>query len=155
MYNTIIILLAEYLYLLIALIAVAFLWFLPKAKKIESVIILIIAISISLILVLILSHYIIDPRPFVVNNVTPLLPHAPDNGFPSDHTLVSMLAALLVFFFSKKIGSILIALAVIVGVARILAHLHHPLDIIGSIIIALTSFLGALLIYRKITIIKN
>ena len=31
----------------------------------------------------------VDPRPFVVDGRAPLVPHADDNGFPSDHTTVA------------------------------------------------------------------
>jgi undecaprenyl-diphosphatase len=59
-----------------------------------------------------------------------------DNGFPSDHTLLATAIAFAIFHFNKKLGLFLFLLAVLVGVARILAGVHHAADIAGSLIIA-------------------
>jgi undecaprenyl-diphosphatase len=80
---------------------------------------------------------IASPRPFVVDQVTPLIPAATDNGFPSDHTLLVMAVAAVVFAYQRKAGSVLFVLAAWVGIARILAHVHHPIDVVGSTVIAL------------------
>ncbi len=149
MLNTIIIFTAKYLYILIVLTAIILLWFSPKEKGIPALKLMALAIPIAYLLALISSHFIIDPRPFVVEHVTPLLPHSTDNGFPSDHTLVSMMATLTVFYFNKKAGSLLAVLAVGVGVSRVIAKLHHPLDIVGSVTIAISSFLISWLILKN------
>ena len=137
--NTLIIFTAKYLYLIIVLIALIVFAFLPKEQKVKFLKIIIVAIPLSLILTWIGAHLIFDPRPFVVENIKPLIPHSADNGFPSDHTLVSMMAALAVLIFNKKAGAFLASLAILVGISRVLALVHHPLDIIGSIIIAIIS----------------
>lgn len=87
----------------------------------------------------ILNHDIQDPRPFVVKHITPLVAHAADNGFPSDHTLLTMTIASIVFVYNKKLGIILGAISLCVGLARVFAQIHHLEDIIGSIIIAIGS----------------
>ena len=48
-----------------------------------------------------------DPRPFTVTHTTPLIPHLPDDGFPSDHTLYAMAAAATVFCYWRKTGILL------------------------------------------------
>jgi len=60
-------------------------------------------------------------------------------GFPSDHMLLAMVIAAAVWFETKqKIFTwVLIALVIIVGVGRILALVHTPLDVIGGAAIAL------------------
>jgi undecaprenyl-diphosphatase len=87
-----------------------------------------------------------DPRPFVAGNFTPLIPHAPDNGFPSDHTLLVSAAAAIGMYLDRRLGVVLWALAVIVGVARVYVGLHHPIDVLGSmaislVVVSLTYFL--------------
>lgn len=53
------------------------------------------ALALTYVAGVVSNHLYVDPRPFVVGHFTPLVPHAPDNGFPSDHTLlVSALAAI-------------------------------------------------------------
>ena len=39
----------------------------------------------------------------------------------------------------RKAGSILLLLAAWVGIARVAANVHHPIDVIGSTLIALTT----------------
>lgn len=78
-----------------------------------------------------------DPRPFVVGHFTPLLPHAPDNGFPSDHALLTSAIASVGFVYNKKVSAVLWALTVIVGLARVFAGVHHLVDIAGAISISI------------------
>ena len=80
-----------------------------------------------------------DPRPFTVTHTTPLIPHLPDDGFPSDHTLYAMAAAATVFCYWRKTGILLGVLAVLTGTARVLAGVHHPVDIIGGAMMAITA----------------
>lgn len=70
-----------------------------------------------------------DPRPFVTEHVKPLIAHAADNGFPSDHALLTMTLTAITYFFSRKTAAVLCIFTVAVGLARILARVHSPLDI--------------------------
>lgn len=76
------------------------------------------------------------PRPFAELGIAPLVPHIADNGFPSEHTLYAMTIALVVYFANKKVGVMLILLALLVGVGRVLAEVHRPIDVLGSVSIA-------------------
>lgn len=80
-----------------------------------------------------------NPRPFFAENFEPLIPHLADNGFPSDHTLLLAGLATVIYFFDKKWSIPLWCIAVVVGIARILAGVHHILDIAASVAIALIS----------------
>ena len=75
------------------------------------------------------GHLYYDPRPFVTEHVKPLIPHGPDNGFPSDHALFTMTLTVITYFFNKKIASVMLILTIAVGAARVLAKAHSPLDI--------------------------
>lgn len=140
--NNIIIFLAKYLFLASLIIGGIFFFKLQSSKKIKFFIICIISGLFSLAILKISSIFIIDPRPFVVNHVMPLIPHTPDNGFPSDHTLLTMWLAFIVFLYNKRTGFILILISLLVGVSRVMALIHHPIDILGGIIIAVTSVLA-------------
>lgn len=136
MFTLIIIYSAKYLFLVSIVIFLIYLWKTSKKNRIAIIQLTIISFPITWLTAKILSFLIFDPRPFVVDHVTPLIPHVADNGFPSDHTLITMAIASVVFAYNRKIGSVLIILALIVGTARVLARVHHPLDIIGSTVIA-------------------
>ncbi len=137
MMNSLIIFGAKYLLFLVALLVV--IWFFRQPKKLRQEIFLfaVIVLPLTYAVAKISSLLYHDARPFVVGNFTPLLPHAPDNGFPSDHTLLAGALAAIVFFYNKKNGVIFFLLAFLVGASRVLAGVHHWLDIFGSLVIAL------------------
>ena len=83
-----------------------------------------------------------NPRPFVVSGIAPLVEHAADNGFPSGHTLLAASLAAVVTIVRPSLGVVLWVLALIVGVARVLAGVHHGIDIVGSITIPILSLLA-------------
>ena len=84
-----------------------------------------------------LSYY--DPRPFVVGHFTPLIPHAPDNGFPSDHALLVSAVAMIGTMWNKKLGFVLWVLAVLVAIARVYVGVHHTMDVAGSFVISIVA----------------
>ena len=87
-----------------------------------------------------------DPRPFVTEHTRPLVAHAPDNGFPSDHALLSAALAALVGLLSPTWAVLFVVLAVLVDWARVGAGLHHPVDVLGSSLgVAIATLCGILL----------
>jgi undecaprenyl-diphosphatase len=90
--------------------------------------------------------FIDSPRPFLLTGVPPLIPSSTDNGFPSDHTLLLAFMSALVFLVNKRAGALFLALAVVVGLARVYAGVHHLLDVIGSLVIVALALLLYLLV---------
>lgn len=80
-----------------------------------------------------------NPRPFVVEKFAPLIAHAADNGFPSDHVLLAAALAAAVGCFDRKVSIYMWVLAILIGASRVAAGLHHAIDIVGSLAIALTT----------------
>lgn len=84
-------------------------------------------------------------RPFQVSNIVPLTATIPGDGaFPSTHTAVAFALSVTILKHDKKVGILYLIMAGIVGIARIFAHVHYPIDIIagaliGTIISRLTS----------------
>src|SRR5579884_3493028 len=130
--NSIIIFCAKYLFLLVVICLVLAWWLTDRETKKRFLVATVLAGVIALLLARIASHLYYDPRPFVTEHVKPLIPHGPDNGFPSDHALLTMTLTAITYFFNKKVASVMLILTIIVGVARILAKLHSPLDIAGA-----------------------
>lgn len=60
-------------------------------------------------------------------------------GFPSDHILFATVLTCAVWFETKQkvITYILIVLIAVVGVGRVLALVHTPIDVVGGVLIAL------------------
>ncbi|EKD59061.1 MAG: Bacitracin transport permease protein BCRC [uncultured bacterium] len=131
-------------YLIFFAIVFAGLYFLSLSResKRRTIVFAIIALPLSYVAAKISSYFYYDARPFVVGNFTSLIPHAADNGFPSDHTLLASGLAGIILLFDKKKGAVLAGVAILVGVSRVLAGVHHATDIVGSmVIVSVVSFL--------------
>ncbi len=137
--NFISIFIARYLY--IFSIAAAVVFFVAKTREIKKrLAVCFVAIaSLSYIISRIASRFYYDPRPFVAGHFTPLIAHAPDNGFPSDHVLLAGAVAMAVYFYNKKLGAALWAIAAVIGIARIYAGIHHFADVFGGAAIVVLS----------------
>jgi len=79
------------------------------------------------------------PQPFEVEGFEPLLPHAADNAFPSDHTVIGGVFASVAFLADRRVGLALWILALLVGLSRMLAGLHYPIDIFASAVLAVAA----------------
>jgi len=140
---------AKYLYLLILLVAGIYWLTLPKKQKIQMLVLGATAAILSFLLAKVGSALFYDPRPFVSHNVVPIYPHGADNGFPSDHTLLSACVAFVVYAVNKKVGAVLAVLALFVGIARVAGHIHSPIDIAGSIVFAMLGTVVAYLVTQR------
>ena len=82
-------------------------------------------------------------RPFIDLGLAPHAAYLNNPGFPSDHVLFAMTITLAVFFETKRrrIAAALLVMTVLVGIGRILALVHTPIDVAGGLLFAL---LGAL-----------
>ena len=127
---------AQYLFLVIPIVAFAYWLRLPKpAKKYLAILGLTVGLS-ALATGRLIAHFYFDARPFARHHFTPLIPHDPDNGFPSDHTLLSSAISATVTACNPWLGVCLWIVTAIVGAARIRAGLHTPVDVGGSMVIA-------------------
>lgn len=149
--DTLIVVTAKYaLYLSIAITAVVWLR-LPRQQQWEFVVWAVLGGAVALALVKLGGALYFDPRPFVTQHIAPLFPHGVDNGFPSDHTVASMFLAVCVLFYSRRWGVVLVAISLLLGVARIAAQVHRPIDILGAIAMAVTAALLARPVARWLT----
>lgn len=134
--NFLFILIAKYLYFAAGVIAIIWFWKLPRREKRETAIFGIIVLPIVYIVSRIAATFYFDPRSFVTNHFTPLVPHSPDNGFPSDHVLLVSAIASVIFPFDKKTSMMIWFIALLVGISRVYVGIHHSIDIVGSAVIS-------------------
>lgn len=132
---------AKYLYIASMVIALAY--FVKSTEKKRLFWFGIITLPLSYLLGLLTRMLYYNPRPFVVNNLTPLIEHSADNGFPSDHTLLVASIAVWATIFNRKLGLILWVIALTVAVSRVYVGVHHTLDVLVSILISI--LVGAML----------
>jgi undecaprenyl-diphosphatase len=104
----------------------------------------------------IITLFYFHPRPFMIPTGTLLIAHAAESSFPSDHATVmfSVSLMLLAFINLRRSGAILFIFAFISGLARVYSGLHFPMDIAGSVFVALFS-IGILLALKNYLIPIN
>ncbi|HLW38603.1 MAG TPA: phosphatase PAP2 family protein [Candidatus Eremiobacteraceae bacterium] len=78
------------------------------------------------------GRMLFDPRPFTVLPVTPLVAHAADNGFPSDHSSVAAFIAAAVWFVDARLALVASLAALAIGFARAYCFLHWPADVLAG-----------------------
>src|SRR5207302_9156851 len=79
---------------------------------------------------------IVDPRPFVEGHFRPLLPHTPNNGFPSGYGLMSADVVVGILFLSRRWVVPFVVLAVLIDWARVGVGIQHVIDIVGGCAVA-------------------
>ncbi len=81
------------------------------------------------------KYNIPSPRPFeVYANLKPLFTTAHGDAFPSGHATFLGAFAVGVFLQRKKLGIIFIVGAGLVAIARVLANVHWPADVIAGLL---------------------
>jgi len=133
---------ADYVLILIVLIgAYALIFKIPKGKRFKAYCrILVAGLTAYLLAKLVGSIYQPETlRPFELIGKAAGASYLGNGGFPSDHVLFATAITCAVWFETKQkvLTWILAILVVVVGIGRILALVHTPLDVIGGVIFAL------------------
>jgi undecaprenyl-diphosphatase len=71
-------------------------------------------------------------RPFLTLPAHLLTPHAADSSFPSDHAVACFALATPFLLARRRVGWVLLACAIVVGLARVASGLHYPSDVAGG-----------------------
>lgn len=80
------------------------------------------------------------PRPFMAGVGHTFLQHAPDSSFPSDHGTIMFTVALSLAFSqadnARRVGALMLPVAVVVAWARVFLGVHYPMDMFGALMVA-------------------
>lgn len=145
----------EYFFALSVVLVVAYWLRSPRSTKLPLGATLVIGGALGLVLDVIGGRVFYDTRPFVTDHVTPIIPHAADNGFPSDHALLTFFLAFALYAWSRRLALVLFVNALLVSWARVAAHIHSPLDILGGLVIGLVSAVVAQAVVRAVVARRN
>ena len=85
--------------------------------------------ALAIVLVKIAAAVVHEKRPFVLEHVHPLVAHAADNSFPSDHLTACGIAFAYLWPRSRPMALAALVFAAAIACARVLAHLHWPIDV--------------------------
>ena len=139
-------------YVVIILAGLFLLFFLPAqaGRKSWRELFLVFASSgVAYVFSKILKILIHTNRPFVEFSNVQVLGSATGFAFPSGHATFFMALAIAIFLLHKKAGYIFIIFALLIGLARIVAGVHFPVDILGGFV------LGAGISYLVAYLAKN
>jgi undecaprenyl-diphosphatase len=119
--------------------------------KIKEILMVFIPAVFSWIFAEILKTVIYHPRPFIFfqDAVQPLFIHGGVDSFPSGHAMFFGALAMSLYFIHKKMGRIYFLIALVIGLARIVAGIHFPLDIFAGYIFGFIITLIFELFFRK------
>lgn len=126
-------------FIYILFLGLIILWFIDGKIKKEQVIHALFACGVSFLIAVLIKHFFPTIRPYVLDGRgTDVLIRPTDGAFPSEHTTLAFALAVTVFMHDKKVGLLFLISALVIGVARVLANVHYPIDIVGG------AFLGTI-----------
>jgi undecaprenyl-diphosphatase len=115
------------------------LWVIDGKIKKEQVVHALFACLFAFIVAALIKHFFPTLRPFMTNGrEIEVLFRPTDGAFPSEHTVIAFALAVTVFLHDRGVGWFFLVGALLVGIARVLANVHYPIDIIGG------AFLGTI-----------
>ena len=142
---------AEWLgYLLIAGVVLCFL---KNRQKYKDMVLVSLASAViaRFGLITLIRFFYYHPRPFLVlQNVRQLMNHEIESSFPSGHAAFYFALAAGVYLYNKKAGYAYLALAGLMGFARIFVSVHWPLDIRAGAGLGIITALIVKRFYEKI-----
>lgn len=146
---------AKYLIFLDLLVAVLVLFALLRRRPFVDLvrwgITVVIMLGLAFVLGKVGAHLYTDPRPFTQDHVRPLVSHARDNGFPSDHALLGAAIVAAVLLVSLPWSLLFVVLTILVDWARVAAGLHHVSDVVGSAIFVAIALLVGIAVAHALT----
>jgi undecaprenyl-diphosphatase len=123
----------------VAIVCLAGLWIwgstLKRAAILAATAGLLAAMTVNLAIGLVWFH----PRPFMLGIGHQLMPHAPETSFPSDHAtfLWSLGLSLVLTRERRRWGYAIAVLGLATAWARVYLGVHFPVDMAGSLLVAL------------------
>ena len=115
------------------------------------------AAILGLIINFIITLFYRHPRPFMLHMGTTLIYHAAEASFPSDTTTFMLSIACLLFYFSETriSGIFLFITGLISGFCRVISGIHFPLDIFGSLVVAIIASFAVYTYQSKLRIVNR
>jgi len=95
------------------------------------------AAALALLIAQPIANAVDRARPFVAHpsNSHLLIGRSTDPSFPSDHATGAFAIAVAVWAYDRTFGAVFLALAVVLGFARVYVGTHYPGDILGGAVL--------------------
>lgn len=103
-----------------------------------------------------LKQLIASPRPFLLfQDINPLFYHGGFNSFPSNHATFFAALATALYMYHPRLGALYYLIALAIGVARVAAGVHFPIDILAGFAIGVLVTYGIFHALMALDLIKK
>lgn len=154
--DQLIIFLADYLGPLVILLILIYLAWKFSSAPVKPILFIFGSATVAWVTANLLKIIISRPRPFLVlENAAPLIDSAAGNAFPSGHAAFFFALATAVWVWDRPVGLWLFAAAVLISLARVVAGLHWPSDILAGVALGMLVSVVSELILNKRAKISN
>lgn len=117
-------------------IGLIILWFIDGKIKKEQVVHALSACLLAVVIVTLIKYFFPTLRPFMVNGKEiDVLTIPSDSAFPSGHTAQAFALSITIFLHDRRVGKWFLISALTIGMARVIANVHYPIDILGGALI--------------------
>ena len=107
-----------------------------KEDNLRNIFVILISAIIAWLISKAIKFFYFFPRPFeTLDNVNLLFEYGDGDSFPSGHATFFSALATSFYFYHKYLAIIYIIGAILIGISRIVAGIHWPLDIVAGYII--------------------
>ena len=129
-------------------------WIIGRPTERRGAVLALLAAGGALLVNQVIIHIWHRPRPFVAHphTVHVLVSRGSDPSFPSDHAAAAIAIAVAVLLLHRRIGSVVLAVALLVCYARVYVGAHYPGDVVAGALIGLAV---TLLLWRPLAIIPT
>jgi membrane-associated phospholipid phosphatase len=118
-------------------------------QKWKEIVLVFFSGSIAWVIATVLKYIFHTSRPNVLlSDVYPLISKT-DFSFPSGHATSFMALGVAIFLTHKKAGYVFMLLALLIGLARIVAGVHFPVDILGGFVLGVLVAFAVKFFYSK------
>lgn len=77
------------------------------------------------------------PRPYMLHHVNQLITAQNGGSFPSGHAAFFFAISGALYAYDKRWGAGFFAASLLMGLSRVIAGIHYPLDILGGILVGI------------------
>jgi len=111
----------------------AVLWIIDGKIKKEQVIHALFSSFTAWLIAFFIKTFFPTLRPFLIDGQPVMTLTVPaDGAFPSQHAALAFALGVTIFMHDRKVGWFYLIGAIAIGIARVVANVHYPVDIIGG-----------------------
>lgn len=100
-------------------------------QRIKGLGVVVLSTGLAWVVAVFLKYVFKVPRPYIaLENVTLLFSYGGYDSFPSGHATFFAALAVALYIYNARIGSLFGFFAILIGVSRVIAGIHFPIDVL-------------------------